>query len=232
MSLLGVRCFAVVAVAGACELGTLHAAAAEPAPAASAVAAAPAPSSTEVAAPPAAHESLAGLSLVVMGGFGTSTTNVRQLNLAPYGGTFGVDVGYTFRVGLRVSAYYQYSLGRSEHQEVNPLIGRNYAFDADTSSMRGGISLGWDVPLYALVLRYGLGFGITSMKWDFGDTRPVDVRFGGYKSPTTGFHFAPSLALIYEHGLFEGGVGFDYFAQANGVIPSGFLGKLVCGVKL
>jgi hypothetical protein len=230
--LLGVRFLLLAAVVGACELVTLQATAADAAPAAPVVAAAPAPSSTEAAAPPAAHESLAGLSLLVMGGFGTSTTNVRQLNLAPYGGTFGLDIGYTFRVGLRVSGYYQYSLGRSEQQDVNPLIGRNYAFDADTSSMSGGISLGWDVPVYALVLRYGLGFGITSMKWDFGDTRPVDVRFGGYKSPTTGFHFAPGMALIYEHGLFEGGVGFDYFAQANGVIPSGFLGKLVCGVKL
>lgn len=204
--------------------------AAEPTPAAVPP---PAPSSAPQVAPAVGAEaSLAGFSLLATGGFGASTTSVRQLELAPYGGNFGVDVGYTFRVGLHLSGYFQYALGRREHQNYHPLIGRDFEFTADTSSMSGGISFGWDVPLYALVLRYGLGFGITSMKWDFGSTRPVDVRFGGYESPTVGFHFAPSMALLYEHGLFEAGIGFEYFAQANGVIPSGFVGNLLCGVKL
>jgi hypothetical protein len=30
----------------------------------------------------------------------------------------------------------------------------------------------------------------------------------------------------------ECGVGFDYFVQANGAIPNGFLGKLMLGVAL
>ena len=217
----------VVAVVLGLSLVARHAPAAEPE--------SPAPPAASSSAPRAAagaQASLAGFSLLATGGFGASTTSVRQLELAPYGANFGVDVGYTFRVGLHLSGYFQYSLGSSEHQNYDPLIGRNFEFTADTSSMSGGISFGWDVPLYALVLRYGLGFGITSMKWDFGSTRPVDVRFGGYESPTVGFHFAPSMALLYEHGLFEGGLGFDYFAQANGVIPSGFVGKLLCGVKL
>lgn len=225
---LRVKFVHLVAVVMGVALFTGAAAAAEPA-AGTAPVAAGASANTPAAG---AQGSLAGLSLLATGGWGTSTTSVRQLELAPYGTTFGVDAGYTFRVGFRVSGYFQYSLGRSQHQNNDPLIGRNFEFTADTSSMSGGISLGWDVPLSALVLRYGLGFGITSMKWDFGSTRPVDVRFGGYESPTVGFHFAPSLALLYEHGLFEGGVGFAYFAQANGVIPSGFLANMLCGVKL
>jgi hypothetical protein len=224
----------VVAVVVGLALDTGHAVAAEPAPTAAPTAApAAAPQSTPEVVPAAGtHPSLAGFGLLATGGWGTSTTSVRRLELAPYGGNFGVDVGYTFRVGFHVGGYFQYSLGRSEHQNYDPLIGRNFEFTADTSSMSGGISLGWDVPLYAFALRYGLGFGLTSMKWDFGSTPPVDVRFGGSKNPTVGFHFAPSIALLYELGLFEAGVGFDYFAQANGVIPSGFVGKLLCGVKL
>lgn len=226
---LRVKFVRLVAVVVGVALFTGAAVAAEPAAATAPVAAAEAGATTPATGAPG---SLAGFSLLATGGWGPSTTSVRQLELAPYGATFGVDVGYTFRVGLHLSGYFQYSLGRSEKQNYDPVIGRNFEFTADTSSMSGGISLGWDVPIYALVLRYGLGFGITSMKWDFGSTRPVDVRFGGYESPTVGFHFAPSLALLYEHGLFEGGVGFAYFAQANGVIPSGFLANVLCGVKL
>ena len=219
----------VVAVALGLVLVTRNACATE---SASTATAAPATPRAPEAAPSQTHASLAGFSLLATGGFGTSTTSVRQLELAPYGGNVGIDVGYTFRVGFRVSGYFQYSLGRTEKQNYDPLIGRPFEFTADTSSMSGGMSLGWDVPLSALVLRYGLGFGLTSMKWDFGSTPPVNVRFGGAKNPTVGFHFAPSVALVYEHGFFEGGVGFDYFAQANAVIPSGFVGNLFCGVKL
>ena len=38
--------------------------------------------------------------------------------------------------------------------------------------------------------------------------------------------------LLVPFGKLEAGVGFDYFVQANGTIPDGFLGKVLVGVKL
>jgi hypothetical protein len=195
---------------------------------------APPPSVPATVAPPAAppRATVGGLSLLAMAGYGATTNAVRGLDLAPYGAAFGVDAGFTFRFGLRLGAYVNYSLGKSVVQHEDPLIRRSWEFDADTSSLNAGLSVGYDVPLYLLVLRYDLSFGVTSMQWDFGDVDPSDVRYGDAKNPNVGFHFAPGLALLWPHGPFEAGVGFNYFVQTNYTIPSGFLGKLLVGVKL
>jgi hypothetical protein len=158
--------------------------------------------------------------------------NVYRLNLEPYSGTFGFDTGFTFRSGMRIGAYFEYSLGHDTTVHYDPLIGRSADFTAVTSSLHGGMSFGWDVPLSVLILRYELGFGFSSMSWDFGDAKPVQVRFGNASHPTVGFHFAPGLVLLYEHGLFQGGIGFDYFVQTSGTIPSGVLSRLLVGVRL
>jgi hypothetical protein len=187
-------------------------------------------SSAQPSAAPA-PASLAGFDVLVSGGFATSTMDVYRLHLEPYGGTFGLDTGYTFGFGLRLGAYFEYSLGQNSNVHYNPLIGRSADFVAVTSSMHGGMAIGWDVPVSVLVLRYALSFGFSSMKWDFGDAKPIQVRFGNASNPTVGFHFAPGLALLYGHGLFQGGVGFDYFVQTSGTIPSGVLGRVLVGVK-
>lgn len=187
---------------------------------------------TAAAAPRAEGPSLAGFSLLALAGYGASTSEVRGMDLAPYGTTFGFDAGFTFRFGLRLGAYMSYSLGKTVAQHRDPLIGRSIDYDADTSNLTAGLALGYDVPVYMLVLRYDLCFGATSMHWDFGQVDASDVRYGDAKDPNVGFHFAPGLAVLWPHGRFEAGLGFNYFVQANGTIPSGFLGKLLVGVKL
>jgi hypothetical protein len=157
---------------------------------------------------------------------------VRRLELEPYGVSFGLDTGYTFRGGLHLGAYFDYSLGASSTQHYDPLLGRAFDFTSKTSSLNTGIDIGWDVPVSVLVVRYALSFGVSSMKWDFGSTPVSKVRYGDASNPSVGFHFAPGLAVLYEQGLFEGGVGFDYFVQTNGLIPTGVIGKVLCGVKL
>lgn len=175
---------------------------------------------------------VAGFGVLLAGGYGASTTSVRGMSLAPYGATFGLDAGFTFRFGLRLGAYGNYSLGSTTNEHREPIVRQGFDFKADTSNLTAGLSVGWDVPMSCLVLRYSLGLGFTSMKWDFGGVDATDVRYGDAKNPSTGFQFAPGATVLWPHGKFQGGVGFDYVVQANGTIPSGFIGKLVAGVKL
>jgi len=201
-----------------------HAAHAEPATAS----AAPAPAEPA----PSGKPGVAGFGVLLVGGYGASTTSVRGMSLAPYGATFGLDAGFTFPFGLRLGAYGNYSLGSTTNEHRDPILGQAFDFKADTSNLTAGLSVGWDVPMSCLVLRYGMGLGFTSMKWDFGGVDAADVRYGDAKNPSTGFQFAPGATVLWPHGKFQGGVGFDYVVQANGTIPSGFIGKLVAGVKL
>jgi hypothetical protein len=184
--------------------------------------------------PPAAEPApaLGGLHLLLSGGYGVSTNDVRKLKLSPYGPSLGLNAGFTFRFGLHLGAYFDYSLGRDEKQTYDPVLGKPIEFTADTSSINGGLTLGYDVPLHGLLLRYSLALGVTSMKWDFGPVDASDLRYGDAKNPSVGLHFAPGALLLVPLGSLEAGVGFDYFVQANGTIPDGFLGKAVFGVKL
>ncbi|HWO14210.1 MAG TPA: hypothetical protein VNN80_32115 [Polyangiaceae bacterium] len=200
-------------------------------------AAPPTPAADTSAAPPiaAADTSAAspgGLYLLATGSYGDNTQDIRGMDLAPYSVGAGLDAGYTFPVGLHLGAYLNYSLGRSKAQQYDPLIGRPIDYDADTSSLNTGIGVAWDVPLYAFVLRYKLGFGVTSMTWDFGDVDASDVLYGDAEKPTVGFHFAPGAVVLWQHDKLVLGAGFDYLAQIHVTIPSGFLGKLLIGVKL
>jgi hypothetical protein len=201
----------------------LHSAQAEPA-------ATPAPPSALPAA--SSKPNVAGFGVLVAVGYGASTTSVRGMTLAPYGATFGLDAGFTFRSGLHLGAYGTYSLGSTTNEHREPILGKSFDFEADTSNVTAGLSVGWDVPVTCLVLRYGMGLGFTSMKWDFGGVDAADVRYGDAKNPSTGFQFTPGATVLWPYGKFQGGVGFDYVVQANGTIPSGFIGKLVAGVKL
>ncbi|MEI9935790.1 MAG: hypothetical protein WDO69_01065 [Pseudomonadota bacterium] len=173
-----------------------------------------------------------GFDLLATAGWGVSTGNVVQLELAPYGASFGIDVGYIWSSGFRLGGYFARSLGHSVLQHRDPRIGREYDFGADTSSLSGGLSLGWDVPLYFLALRYTLGFGVSSMRWDFQKISANSVKFGDGSSPSIGVHVAPGVALLWRYHWFEAGAGFEYFAQVKDTIPSGFVGKLLVGVKL
>jgi len=154
------------------------------------------------------------------------------MDLAPYGAGFGLDGGYTLKSGLYLGAYFDSWLGRTVPQRRDPLIGRMIDYDADTSALNVGVRVGFDVPLYMLVLRYNLGLGITSMSWDFGDVDASDVLYGDASHPNVGVHVAPGAALLLPLGTLAVGIGFDYLAQISVTLPSGLLGKLMIGVQL
>jgi hypothetical protein len=181
---------------------------------------------------PGAGPSLRGFDALATVGIGAHTGKIIHLELAPYGATFGVDLGYSWRSGFRLGGYFFKSLGSSVVQHRDPRIGREYDFTADSSTINGGVSLGWGVPLYGLILRYELRLGVTAMQWDFHGTSGPRAGFNEDSSPTLGMHVAPGVALLWPHGLFLGGVGFEYLAQIKDTIPSGFIGTLFLGVRL
>jgi len=210
---------------------TVAAPAAETPVAPPAVAAAPVVD-TPVAQPAAQAPAPAALGIEILAslGWGASTMEVLNLDLAPYGASFGADVGYIWPSGFRLGGYVGYSLGRTVSQIYDPVVGRTLDLDADTSSLSAGISFAFDVPVYSFILRYSLGFGGTWMNWDFGAQTPRIARYS--ESPVDGFHIVPGAALFWRSDLFEAGLGFRYLVQANGAIPSGFLGELLVGVRL
>ena len=185
---------------------------------------------TQAASEPRA--ALGGFDALASAGWGASTSTIGDLELAPYGATFGIDVGHTWPVGFRLGAQLDSSLGHSVVERRDPRVGRDHDVTVDTSSISGGLSLGWDLPFYAVVLRYNLRLGVTAMRWDFtGDAR-TSAELATTTNPAVGVNFAPGVALLYPYRWFEAGVGFDYLAQNDdGVIPSGIIGKLLIGVR-
>lgn len=176
--------------------------------------------------------SLRGFDLLATVGWGAHTSTLGDLELAPYGASFGVDLGYSWKSGFRLGGYFFHSLGRSLPQHRDPRLGRSFDYTAEASSSNGGLSLGWGVPLYCFVLRYKLSLGVTAMQWAFHTASPAELGFGDDSSPSLGFHLAPGVALLWPYGKFEGGLGFEYLAQIKDTIPSGFIGTLVVGVRL
>ena len=189
--------------------------------------------SASAAPPAAAHPRLAGFELLASGGYGASTATVGNVELRPYGAIIGLDAGYVFPFGFRVGVGVGYGFGGTVSQHVEPNFGAPYDVVVETSSLNLTTSLGYDVPVYFLVLRYTLGLGATFMRYSVSGGSAESV-FGQIpsQSPSGGFLAAPGLSLLWPHGALEYGLGFDYFVQANWAIPPGFLGKLLIGVKL
>ena len=184
------------------------------------------------AAPAKPAPRVGGFDVLASAGWGASTSKIGALDVAPYGATFGIDAGYTWPVGFRLAAQFDGSLGRSVVTRRDPRVGRDYDVSVDASSMSGGLSLGWDLRFYAVVLRYSLRLGVTAMRWSFSDAARTSAEFEGASNPTVAVNFAPGVALLWPYRWFEAGVGFDYLAQNDdGVIPSGFIGKLLIGVR-
>ena len=177
--------------------------------------------------------SLRGFDLLATAGWGASTANTFQLKLEPYRASFGFDVGYTWPSGFRLGAYFSDTLGKALPQHREPRLGSEDDFVADTSSVNGGLSVGWAVPVYSLVLRYTLSVGVTAMRWEIqNQVAARSVNIGNGTSPTIGVHFAPGVALLWPYHWFEAGIGFEYLAQVKDTIPTGFVGKVLVGVRL
>lgn len=185
------------------------------------------------AAPAAAPPSRAGFEVLASFGYGTSTSKVLGVDFQPYSASFGLNFGYTFHSGFRLGGVLGYGLGRKVQQRYEPLVGKPYDLSADSSMVNLATSLGYDVPLSFLVLRYTLNLGVSVMSWNLGDVPPRSV-FSDLlaTSPTVGVFIAPGLTLLWRRELFECGLGANYLVQSNDAIPPGFLGELLVGVKL
>jgi hypothetical protein len=191
------------------------------------------PAAEEGSASPRAPRHEAGFELLASIGYAPATAKIGDTELQPYGASFGLDFGYSFRSGFRVGGVVGYGLGRAVKQRHEATLGRDFDLSADSSILNIATSLGYDVPLFFLTLRYTVNFGVSVMWWDFGDVPPQSVF--GYitsDSPTPGVFVAPGLTLLWKHQALECGVGFDYIVQSNDAIPPGFLGELLVGVKL
>lgn len=176
---------------------------------------------------------VSGFDILLAFSYGVPTTSVFGLEVDPYAATFGLETGYTFRRGFRLGAYFHYGLGRAHTQTYTPRRSAPFDINTDASNLVTGLSLGYDLPLHFLVLRYTLNLGLSWMSWDFDSLRENSA--GEYTSDTgspLGFHLAPGLSLLWPIRLFEWGIGFDYVIQVEDRIPPGILTKLLIGVKL
>jgi hypothetical protein len=182
---------------------------------------------------PAPSLKIAGFDLLATVGYGAATGRVYRLNVEPYGAMFGLETGYTWSLGLRLGAYFQYGLGRTKAQLYEPFLGDSFHTTVEASGFATGISLGYDLKLRFLILRHTLGFGLSWMRWEFTEL-PKDVlaAYAPGTGSTVGFHLAPGLALFWPIGIFEVGVGFDYFITFEDRTPPGILSKLSLGVRL
>jgi hypothetical protein len=201
------------------------------------------PSSGQVAASPqsagqptpgdvstASRTGLAGFELLATIGYGAAT-EVQDFELRPYALTIGADLGFTWDMGLRLGAGLSYGFGRST-SETYEVRGRELELTPDSQSFSGVVSIGYDLWLHFLILRYSLGLGATWMRWEFGD---VEGTVDGYAAPdgsAVSFVFAPGLKLLWPFQALECGVGFDYWMQADADIPSGIVVQALVGTKL
>jgi hypothetical protein len=177
--------------------------------------------------------SIARFELLANIAYGGATTDLYDLKLEPYGALFGFDAGYTWQFGLHVGAHFDYGLGRSVSQRYERLLGREVEFTSQGQSLSSSASLGYDLWLYFLILRYSLDLGVTWLRWDFGDVPYATL--GGYspmQGTVVGFQLSPRVALLWPIGRFECGLGMRYVVQFADQIPSGLVGELLLGVAL
>ena len=224
-----------------CALALASAASAQASPAleqaASPAAAAPVPaaaaaSSSDANASAVPSTRLAGFEALASVGYG-AITEVKALEINPYGATLGVDLGYTWDVGVRAGAKLIYGLGRAVPQTYELRRGE-IELTAESDSLNVVASISYDLRLHWLILRYSLGLGVTWVSWDLGELEGY-TAIEGYTAPSgssVGFLFAPGLAVLWPYGIFEWGLGFDYLFQAEFHNPSGIVGQLLVGMKL
>lgn len=192
-----------------------------------------APPPKEPATASSSHGLLAGFDILAVAGYGYSTTKVNGLEIEPFGGMFGLDIGYTFNSGFRLGARTSYGLGRSIAQNYDQLLRDDIPLTSDASSLTTALTIGYDLKVYALVLRHSIGIGFNWLKWDLGDI-PY-TSFAGY-SPMKGSMFGglidPSLALLWQTSHFQCGVSIHYFVPFTEQVPGALVTEALVGVRL
>jgi hypothetical protein len=176
---------------------------------------------------------IAGFDILASVAYGVATSRSFGIDLEPYSATFGLETGYTWKRGPRLGVYCHYGLGGTRSQMYTPRRGAPVEIENESSALVAGLSLGFDLPLHFLVLRYTLGLGLSWMKWDFGEPPVLPLgEFQRTSGTNLGFHLSPGLTLLWPIRVFEIGIGFDYMIQTEDAIPPGILSKLLIGVEL
>jgi opacity protein-like surface antigen len=185
------------------------------------------------ASEPEPSSSLAGFDILASVGYGHTTTTPSGLKFEPYGAVLGLDLGYTFGMGLRIGARTSYGLGRKIAQSYDRLVGPNIDLTSAGSSLTTSATIGYDLKLSVLVLRHSFGVGFTWLHWDLGDI-PYD-SFAGY-SPMKGSGFGglidPGIALLWQVSHFECGVSVHYFVPFTDLAPDAVVAELLVGTHL
>jgi hypothetical protein len=172
---------------------------------------------------------LAGFDALASLGYG-SVTEVQQLEINPYAVAVGGDLGFTWDMGLRLGVAVSYGAGRTLPQTYSTRR-RQFELTADSQSFSGMVSIGYDLWLRFLILRYSLGLGGTWMHWELAD---VEGTVDGYSAPNgsaVSFVFAPGLKVLWPFQPLACGIGFDYLFQADSQTPSGIVVQVLLGIK-
>lgn len=159
-----------------------------------------------------------GFELLASVGYGASTSDVGKVELDPFALGLGLDLGYVWRSGFRLGADFGYGFGRSITQTRDGLLTGEQKLTTDVSSATGALSVGYDVPISVFKLRYALDVGAIVMRSDRADSE-------------WSFLIAPGGALLWQRGILELGLGFEYLIPSSDAVPTGFTGELVGGVK-
>lgn len=155
-------------------------------------------------------------------GYGAATDNygdaqyVEDIPADPFGFMLGVDVGYTFRFGLRLGLTYTHGFGREIEATRTGVGGAvDYPVHTHHQSDITGASVGYDWLLAPIRLRASLDGGLV---W-------LNTTDNAGDMPAFTLLLAPGVSALWQLGPLELGVGAKYYAFL------GFAGSLLAGAR-
>ena len=123
----------------------------------------------------------------------------------PFGVMVGLDLGYTFRFGLRIGADASHGFGR----RIEGTLSTGEAVVTDAASNTLGVSVGYDLMLSSSFrLR---GAADTGFVFFYGE----GALPGG--PPGATWYIGPRVALIWQYRAFELGLQGKYWVMADGL---------------
>jgi hypothetical protein len=136
-------------------------------------------------------------------GYGVAVGDVES---EPYGVMVGLDLGYTFRFGLRIGTDASYGFGRRTEQTR----WTGEVVTTHASSINWGGSVGYDLLLSSFRLRGAVDSGF-AFWYDTVDATGDDLKAG-----VPIFYIGPKVALIWQYRAFELGLQSKFWASFEG----------------
>lgn len=127
-------------------------------------------------------------------GVGVGDLVYREKELAPYGVTLGLELGYTLPFGLRIGADVRHGFGRRLEQTLS--TGEVAVTDVESTAYTG--SIGYDLLLSSFRVRGAADAGLIFFA---GQGLPAGASWG----------IGPSLALIWQYRAFALGLESKYW---------------------